>query len=409
MERFLDWVNRQDPLLLELYAFAGIAAVMFLVGWSVTRWGASRNAADVRRRPRLMFGPLTFGLAGALPILDSTRARIKTEVSQAGFYQPHAAEQFLALRNAIVVGWLFLVATVLLVAYDPAKDLSLSILAVGGVGLMILYSLPRLWLQGLARARVQRIQLGLPDALDMLSMCLSGGVPLQTALDRVGPQLHTAHPDVGLEFEIIARQAEVHTLEEALSQFAKRLDQDDVSALASLVNQNQRLGTNVSVALHDFADGIRRAARQRAEERGNKVSVQMVLPVALCLAPPVYILLLAPAAMELRDFVLRQSTPGGALTQDMGSQLAAYQQQLQTGQQPQPTYRNFQPQSFADPTGQVMDRVRAVGQPGRRDATVRGLNASGTPNAPNTPSGGIPPVPVRPAAPAGGTTDVSGN
>lgn len=406
MERFLEWVNQQDPLRLQLYAFGAIAGLLFVVGWLCTRLGATRQAAELRRRPRQMFGAFTPGLAGALPIGAETRGKIRVETSQAGFYQPNAAEQFLALRNVIVVGWMILVAAILLVAFDPADDPSLKILAAGAIGLMILYSVPRLWLQGLARARVQRIQLGLPDALDMVSMCLSGGVPLQTALDRVGPELHVAHPDVALEFEIIARQAEVHTLEEALSLFAKRLEIDEISSMAALVNQTQRLGTNVGVALQDFADGIRRSFRQRAEERGNKVSVQMVLPVALCLAPPVYILLLAPAAMELRDFVLRQSTPGGVLMQDMGAQMAQYQQQVQNGQRPARTV--FESQSFADPSPRVMERIDAVGRPGRRSgAPVRGL--SGPAGQPTTPSA-IPPVPARqPGRATSGTTDVAPN
>jgi len=407
VERILEWANQQDPLLLQVYAFAAVASVLFVLGWLLTRMGAVNKPDDLRRRAPLMFGPFTLGLAGAMPLGEATRARIRTEISQAGFYRPLAAEQFLALRNAIVIGWTILVAALLLVAYDPVNDPSLRILAVGGIGWMVLYALPRLWLQGLARARVQRIQIGLPDALDMLSMCLSGGVPLQVGLDRVGPQLHTAHPDVALEFEIIARQAEMHTLEEALSHFAKRLHVDEISAMAALINQTQRLGTNVGVALQDFADGIRRTFRQRAEERGNRVSVQMVLPVALCLAPPVYILLLAPAAMELRDFVLYQSVPGGVLSQDIGSQLAEYQQQQLQGQRPlRPVY---QPQSFADPSGAVMERVQAVGRPGRQGPPTRGLNTGATPTAQGTPTPAIPPVLVRPQAAPQGTTDISGS
>lgn len=408
MERFLEWARTQDPLLLQAYAFGATAGLLFVVGWLLTRFAPTRKADDLRRRPKLMFGPLTFGLAGALPLSEASRSQIRTEVSQAGFYQPLAAEQFLALRNAIVVGWTVLVAALLLAAYDPVNDPSIPILIVGAVGLIVLFALPRLWLQGLARARVQRIEAGLPDALDMLSMCLSGGVPLQTALDRVGPELYTAHPDVALEFEIIARQAEVHTLEEALSQFAKRLQVDDISGMAALVSQTSRLGANVGVALRDYADGIRRASRQRAEERGNKVSVQMILPVALCLAPPVYILLLAPAVMELRDFVLRQSGPGGVLTQDMGSQLAAYQQQQLTGQSTRPTRTTIESQSFADPSGEVLERVQNVGRPGRR-ATVRSLTGPGTGGA-DASASGIPPAPIRPAPSTGFVpTDVSPN
>ena len=69
----------------------------------------------------------------------------------------------------------------------------------------------------------------------------------------------------------------------------------------------------VAVALRDYSDSIRRGFRQRAEEKGNKNSVKLLLPVVLCLAPPVYILLLAPAVLELRDFIIRENKPGGVL------------------------------------------------------------------------------------------------
>ena len=113
--------------------------------------------------------------------------------------------------------------------------------------------------------------------------------------------------------EIIRRQAEAHTLENALTQFADRINVAEIKSLAALVTQTERLGTNVATALRDYADSIRRGFRQRAEEQGNKNSIKLLLPVTLCLAPPVYILLLAPAVLELRDFIIRENRPGGVL------------------------------------------------------------------------------------------------
>ena len=77
----------------------------------------------------------------------------------------------------------------------------------------------------------------------------------------------------------------------------------------------EHLGGNVSSAFRDFADSIRRTRRQSAEERGNKASVKLLFPVVFCLAPPIYILLLGPAALELKQFVQRENRPGGALSQ----------------------------------------------------------------------------------------------
>ena len=85
--------------------------------------------------------------------------------------------------------------------------------------------------------------------------------------------------------------------------------------MTAVVTHSEHLGSNVGTALQEYADGMRTTQRQRAEEQGNKRSVQMMFPIALCLAPPVYILLLAPGILELYDFVVRENQPGGLLSQ----------------------------------------------------------------------------------------------
>jgi len=92
-----------------------------------------------------------------------------------------------------------------------------------------------------------------------------------------------------------------------------------VKAMTAVVTQSERMGTNVGSALQEYADSMRLNQRQRAEEQGNKRSVQMLFPVALCLAPPVYILLLAPGILELYDFVKRENQQGGILSQNLSS------------------------------------------------------------------------------------------
>jgi tight adherence protein C len=86
-----------------------------------------------------------------------------------------------------------------------------------------------------------------------------------------------------------------------------------VNALANLVTQSERTGTHVATAVTEFADGIRRQFRQRAEERANKTSVKLLFPVVICLAPPVFILLLGPPVLQLRSFIRDAHKPGGVL------------------------------------------------------------------------------------------------
>ena len=269
-------------------AFLGIGLGILLIGQILISLGRSKTAAGIKRQP-LVFGPLTGLMALLLPSSKAFRTALDREVKQAGYYHPRAVDQFLAIRNSLVIGWLVVVGGALAATHESQQTLTLPILIAGLVVVVLLYAIPRLVLQSAAARRVQRIQVGLPDALDMIMMCLTGGLPLQPALERVGSEIRSVHPDLGLELEIVRRQAEAYTMEHALEQFADRTDVPEIKSLAALVNQTERLGTNVATALRDYADSMRRGFRQRAEERGNKNSVKMLLPVALCLAPPVYI------------------------------------------------------------------------------------------------------------------------
>ena len=89
----------------------------------------------------------------------------------------------------------------------------------------------------------------------------------------------------------------------------------DVAALSAMVQHAEKLGGQVAGAFREFSDGIRRSRRQQAEEQGNKASIKLLFPIVFFLAPPIYVLLLGPAMIELKNFVQEGNKPGGALSQ----------------------------------------------------------------------------------------------
>ena len=155
------------------------------------------------------------------------------------------------------------------------------------------------------------------EKADIIMMCLTGGLPLRDALQRVSQEIKFTNRDIAIEFEIIRRHADADTMANALRQFASRIDTPDINALATLVSQTQRMGSHIATAVCDYADSVRRARRQRAEEEANKTSIRMLFPVLLCLAPPIYILLMGPPLLQLRNFVTKEHQPGGALEPDI--------------------------------------------------------------------------------------------
>jgi len=302
-------------------AFLVICLLVFLLG--ETLGGGRRRALllaksgeenESRRKKPSTIGAFTRAMAGAVPQLSSEVDRIERDLKRAGYYKPTALIEYMATRNTLIV-LTIIVAGGLAVAADPGTAFPEMFIA-GGVILAILgYGLPRMVLNLQAKQRVGRIQRGLPDALDIIRMCLTGGLPLREALQRVTQEIDFFHPEIAVEFEIIRRQADADTMAHALRQFARRIDIPDINALAALVMQTDRLGTHVATAITDYADSVRRATRQRAEEKSSKTSIKMLFPVVLCLSPPIYILLCGPPLLKLRTFVIEGNRPGGLLDQ----------------------------------------------------------------------------------------------
>jgi tight adherence protein C len=241
--------------------------------------------------------------------------RIERDLKRAGYYGMSSLVEYLAARNTLVIG-LLIIGGGLAVANPPGSPILKPIVIGTGILALLAYIAPRLILKVQANRRLHRIETGLPDVLDLIRMCLTGGLSLRDSLERVAQEIEVFHPDLAVELEVVRRHAEADTMAKALKEFARRMKTPDVNALASLVSQTERLGTHVAQAVMEFADGVRRQHRQRAEERASKTSIRMLFPVIFCLAPPVFILLLGPPAIQLKNFLRDSKRPGGVLNMD---------------------------------------------------------------------------------------------
>ena len=292
-------------------AFCITTLVALVFGLTVVRTRKRvRNIADVSQREKSS-RPSNFrrGLAGAIPQFAGEVDSLEQDLRRAGFYGPYSLIEFLSARNFVVIGLLICGGGAAVVA-DPLTRLPQIILIATAVTALFAYLLPRSLLRAQANRRLGRIQRGLPDALDIIRMCLTGGLPLRDSLERVAREVEFFHPDIAVEFEVVRRHAEADTMQKALKEFARRMNAPDVNALSSLVSQTERTGTHVATAVTEFADSVRRQFRQRAEERAGKTSIKMLFPVILCLAPPVFILMLAPPVLQLQELPARSTRAG---------------------------------------------------------------------------------------------------
>jgi len=157
------------------------------------------------------------------------------------------------------------------------------------------------------RRQMQKIRDGLADVIDMLGMCVSGGLPLSDGLEQVARRM-TAYPECANELLLLKRQAELGGIKRALEDFTQRVDLPEASQLASLLLRNTSLGTELVGSLTLQADHLRLARRQAALTEANKTPVKLIFPIMFCFAPAVLLLLTAPAIMQLQDFLRGSSS-----------------------------------------------------------------------------------------------------
>jgi tight adherence protein C len=255
------------------------------------------------------------GLANQLPQTRLDNGILDRELRRAGFYRPTARSEFLGLRNGLV--FLALIgAGIIAVGIGPsAPSIPVNVgkivhfnpavltVVIGVIVAMCCWAIPRLVLQYLGHRRVKRVTDSLPFAMDMLTMTMQGGLTLRDALYHVSREIYYAHPALAVELLIIRQHAELTSVDNAFDQFGKRIDSPEVIALTSLIQQGQRLGTDVVTSINEFADSLRLKRRQTADARSNRAAIQMLFPLVLLMVPAVMIVLWGPAVLRIFEFV----------------------------------------------------------------------------------------------------------
>jgi tight adherence protein C len=166
-------------------------------------------------------------------------------------------------------------------------------------GSLLGYVVPGILLAKRAGRRVYRIQLSLPDALDLLVVSVEAGLGLDQALLRVGQELATAHPELSDELRLVTLELRAGKgRSEALRNLANRTGLEDVASLVTMLVQTDKFGTSVAQSLRVHSDVLRTKRRQRAEEAAAKTGVKMVFPLVFCIFPAIWVVTIGPAAIK---------------------------------------------------------------------------------------------------------------
>lgn len=164
--------------------------------------------------------------------------------------------------------------------------------------LALAYLAPDMWISHRLHLQRERIRLGLPDALDLMVVCVDAGLGIDQALLRAGQELARSQPEISEEFiQVNFEQRAGKPRLEAWQSMADRTEVETVKSFVHMLAQTDRFGTPLVRALRVFADGVRQKRRQQAEELAAKTTVKLIFPLVLFIFPSVFIVLLGPAVI----------------------------------------------------------------------------------------------------------------
>jgi tight adherence protein C len=162
------------------------------------------------------------------------------------------------------------------------------------------YYAPILWLRRAIAGRKDALQRAIPDALDLMVVCVEAGLGLDQAIARVGEEVKRTHPALSDELNLLAMELRTGvSRQEALRNFAHRTDMEEARNLVALLVQTDRFGTSIGQALRVHADSMRTKRRLKAEELAAKLPVKLLFPLIFFIFPSMFIVLLGPASIQM--------------------------------------------------------------------------------------------------------------
>ncbi len=164
--------------------------------------------------------------------------------------------------------------------------------------------LPGIWLDMRKSRRQTSIRRSIPDALDVITICVEAGLSLSAAIVRVSRDLASTYPLLAMELTIVHRHIQMgKTPGEALRSFAERFDLSELRSLSSVVTQSERFGASIASALRVHGQTLRTKRMQKAHEKAQKAAIWILLPTVFCIFPALFVVILGPAGYDIANLI----------------------------------------------------------------------------------------------------------
>jgi tight adherence protein C len=292
-------------LLISLTLFAALAAVITWAGYRyyvqparyLTRIGPAVTLIDegALARKEGLAVRIIREIGEKVPVSPQEVSLTRRYLMAAGYRSDNAIYVYNGLRAISLL--VFLAAGFFARSWVGQPTLGIVVLIFAG---LIGFFLPGLILDSLVSRRQERIKYALPDALDLLVVCVEAGLGLDQALVKVSEELALTHPDICKEFELVTLEMQAGKRRaEALKNLADRTGEPNLRQLVAVLLQTDRFGTSMADSLRTHSEFMRTRRRQEAEERANKVGVKLVFPIFFCILPSMFLVVAGPGILQL--------------------------------------------------------------------------------------------------------------
>jgi tight adherence protein C len=246
--------------------------------------------------PSLLFRDMVKKLGTLIPASPKDVSVMQRRLIRAGFRGPHALRYLYGAKALLGIALPLIMATAVSGSdADPSNKFMAvaAALAIGFFG-------PNEYVRMAAKRRQKEISRGLPNALDLLVVCVESGLGLDQAIIQVAKELEHAHPDISEEFGLVNLELKAGKRRvDALRNLADRTASEDLKKLVAVLIQADKFGTGIAQSLRAHADYMRVQARQIAEEKAAKLGVKLVFPIFFCILPSLFVVTVGPVVIKI--------------------------------------------------------------------------------------------------------------
>lgn len=285
-------VNLDASILFAVAAFMVVltAALYLLMPPDPLKTNPSKSSAKSVSDDRRLIGSELRGNSNS----NDPSNRLRLRLIQAGFYGKNAVlwmsiSKIVSLIIPLAMASLASRLTEIPIRWTLMIGIVLAIASMIGPSFVLDY---------FKRKRQKRIHRSIPDALDVLSICLEAGMSLPAALLKVSQELSSAHPELAMELAIVNRETQLgRGVGEAMRAFADRFDIEELRSLASVIIQAEKFGSSLLEAMDIFSQTMRQKRMNTAEAHAQQAVAKILIPTVLCILPALFLVTLGPAVI----------------------------------------------------------------------------------------------------------------